>query len=410
MALAIGLRDQWRRQRLPADLQAEVLPNNILMVGPTGVGKTEVARRLARLARAPFAKVEATKFTEVGIYGQDTESMIADLVDNAAQQAEERAKEAERPAARERAISRVVAAIGWKDESERDSICNMLREGKMDSTKVSMAMPPKRGKGGGGRGGGGGMGMPFSLGMPKGLADALKNMPKGGSPAGVSISAINLDDILRGGGKGGLGGGGGGDGSGVEEDDERKEEVTVGEALPRLEEEEMESVLDGLDIDALAVEQAEERGIVFIDEVDKLVRRDGMSSGGGAFSKGEGVQKEVSGCLEPSSPSSPYPNPSPASPSRPLFPPRTQSTLLLVPSSLPFFCTSSSHHLLFSPHLLCTAARAARGNQRPHATWPRLHITHPLRVRWRLPPEQAGRPAAGAPGPPARARRAQIAH
>ena len=111
VAVAIALRDQWRRQQLEEEVQREVLPNNILMVGPTGVGKTEVARRLAILAKAPFVTVEATKYTEVGIYGADTESMVADLVEVAAQKAEEHAREAARPQARERAADRLVESM-----------------------------------------------------------------------------------------------------------------------------------------------------------------------------------------------------------------------------------------------------------------------------------------------------------
>ena len=302
VATAIALRDQWRRQQLSAELQGEVLPNNILMVGPTGVGKTEVARRLAKLAHAPFVKVEATKFTEVGIYGQDTESMIVDLVDAAAQQVEEQAREAARPAARERAIESLVAAIGWKDESERESIRSMLRDDQMGDTFVEMAMPHKRGGGGGGNFGGlaslfgrgrapGGspgpaMGVPsFAIGMPKELADALRNASIGGAKG------------MR------FGGFGGPDDDGTE-GSETKERLRVREALPRLLEAEIESSMMDVDLDALAVEQAQERGIVFVDEIDKLVRRadgglGGGGSGGGALgAKGEGVQKELLALLE----------------------------------------------------------------------------------------------------------------
>ena len=307
IATAIALRDQWRRKQLPEDLQREVMPNNILMIGPTGVGKTEVARRLALLADAPFVKVEATKFTEVGIYGQDTESMISDLVEKAVQHAEVRAREAARPAARERAINRLVAAIGWSDESQRSALRNMIRNGTMDDTDVEIAF-----RGGGRDGGrGGGIGMPLAMGgMPKGLADALSSAIAsasrpgkgrgggGGPPPGVELRgfSISMDDLKD----AGRPPPGAGLGLDEEHPDEKKERSTVGEALPRLEEEELADALDAVDLDAEAIAQAEGRGIVFIDEIDKLVRRDGMGGGAGVsgFSKGEGVQKELLALLE----------------------------------------------------------------------------------------------------------------
>ena len=306
IATAIALRDQWRRKQLPEDLQREVMPNNILMIGPTGVGKTEVARRLALLADAPFVKVEATKFTEVGIYGQDTESMISDLVEKAVQHAEVRAREKARPAARERAIDRLVAAIGWSDESQRSALRNMIRNGTMDDTDVEIAF-----RGGGRDGGrGGGIGMPLAMGgMPKGLADALSSAiasasrPGKGRGGGVgrrpawSCGLLHLNGRPE-----GCGSAAAGAGLGLDEEhpDEKKERSTVGEALPRLEEEELADVLDAVELDAEAIAQAEGRGIVFIDEIDKLVRRDGMGGGAGVsgFSKGEGVQKELLALLE----------------------------------------------------------------------------------------------------------------
>jgi ATP-dependent HslUV protease ATP-binding subunit HslU len=291
VATAIALRDQWRRQRLSPDLQREVLPNNILMVGPTGVGKTEVARRLARLADAPFVKVEATKFTEVGVYGTDTDSMITDLVEAAAQQAEEGAREAERPAATERAIERLVKAIGWKDEAERDSIRSLLRDGKMGDVKVEVAFRAPHGPG---RGGGG---MPFAMGMPKGLADMLRAASSGGGGGGTmkgGVFGIDLAEIP-------VGGAGPGGRLPADEEAKGKERVSVGEALPQLVEEELDEKISTLDLDAIAIEHAEERGIIFVDEIDKLVRgRDGGGGGGGvsAFSKGEGVQKELLSLIE----------------------------------------------------------------------------------------------------------------
>ena len=243
-ATAIALRDQWRRQQLPKDLQREVLPNNILMVGPTGVGKTEVARRLARLADAPFVKVEATKYTEVGIYGADTESMVSDLVEVAATQVEERERESRRAKARERAIETLVQAIGWRDESERDSIRTMLRNGTMGDTMVEVELRPQH-SGGGGRSGGGGL--PLSMGMPKGLMDAIKNSMNssgGGGRGGRVVGMSGMIDVTE-----VLGGGGGRD-----EGSERKEKLPVSEALPRLEEEELDDLMDELDVNVAAIE------------------------------------------------------------------------------------------------------------------------------------------------------------
>ena len=299
VAVAIALRDQWRRQQLDVDFQRETLPNNILMVGPTGVGKTEVARRLANLAKAPLVNVEATKFTEVGIFGTDTESMIQDLVENAAHQAEERAREAERPAARERAVDKLVEAIGPKTKEARDSLRESLLNGEQQDMTVEVELPPGD-KGGGGLGGLGGLGGRGPLG------DLLKNMPPAGvisvrmpkDPQLANWEAQLADMLKHGGFKHGAVGRHLGVGEGpTSEDRGEKEKVKVGDALPRLEEAELEKALEGLDVDAMAVALAEQRGIVFVDEIDKLVRRDGTAASA-SFSKGEGVQKELLALLE----------------------------------------------------------------------------------------------------------------
>lgn len=312
VATAIALRDQWRRQKLDTEWMRETLPNNILMIGPTGVGKTEVARRLARLANAPFVNVEATKFTEVGIYGTDTDSMVSDLVDNAVQQAEERAREAERPAARERAIDRLVSAIGWKDEAEREAIRQDLREGKRDQDLVDVSLPRRGGRGSGlgglppalgnllgSIGGGGRAGnssLPagvISIGMPKEMAGKFRR--GGARSSGVVVSGSSdiedfFKDVMHNAKDAD-------DSDGSAEDGEDKEKVKVEDALLRLEDEELEHAMDGLDLNALAIHEAEQRGIIFVDEIDKLVRRDG-THGGGSVSKGEGVQKELLALLE----------------------------------------------------------------------------------------------------------------
>ena len=258
VATAIALRDQWRRQQLDADFQRETLPNNILMIGPTGVGKTEIARRLARLAHAPFVNVEATKFTEVGIYGQDTDSMIQDLVDAAAQQVEEMALEAERPAARERAIDTIVSAIGRKTDSGRENLKEKIRNGLLDDKLVDLDLPPRRrgGLGGGmlggplgsligglgglgGGGGGGGSGrMPhagvISIGMPKEIADQIgKGEAKGGGSGRHGSDSNPLADLFA----AMEASSGGAHAAGEDQEDGAgpREQVRVGEALLRCE-------------------------------------------------------------------------------------------------------------------------------------------------------------------------------
>ena len=169
-AVAIALRDRWRRQQLPEDLQQEIMPNNILMVGPTGVGKTEIARRLARLSEAPFVKVEATKYTEVGIYGTDTEDMIKDLVEVAIKQQIERARAREATGARARRAARRRAAAQGAGRAEgarhltREACLDAVRAGTFDDEEVAVESRQSGPRnplealfgGGGGRGGGGG--------------------------------------------------------------------------------------------------------------------------------------------------------------------------------------------------------------------------------------------------------------
>lgn len=193
VAVAIALRDQWRRKQLSEEFQNEILPNNILMVGPTGVGKTEVARRLAALAQAPFLKVEATKYTEVGIYGSDTETMVADLVDVAVRQVEARARDAIRPTARESAVERVAKAIKPQPRSakKRAEMREKLRNGMLDDDEVAISLPS------GGRGGGsrGGQGLPpMPMGMPRALQDEMKKLMKSIAKESASLAAFGAKD------------------------------------------------------------------------------------------------------------------------------------------------------------------------------------------------------------------------
>ena len=140
-AVAVALRNRWRRQQLPDDMREEVYPKNILMAGPTGVGKTEIARRLARLADAPFLKVEATKFTEIGYVGRDVESIVRDLVESAIQQMRDRRREQVRPSAEFEAENRVLDAIpgaGRRDESRRTALLERLRSGEFDGREIEL--------------------------------------------------------------------------------------------------------------------------------------------------------------------------------------------------------------------------------------------------------------------------------
>ena len=215
--------------------------------------------------------------------------MIQDVVENAAHQAEERAREAERPAARERAVDKLVEAIGPKTKEARDSLRESLLNGEQQDMTVEVELPPGD-KGGGGLGGLGGRGP---------LGDLLKNMPPAGViSVGMPKDAQLADMLKHGGFKHGAVGRHLGVGEGpTSEDRGETEKVKVGDALPRLEEAELEKALEGLDVDAMAVALAEQRGIIFVDEIDKLVRRDGTAASA-SFSKGEGVQKELLALLE----------------------------------------------------------------------------------------------------------------
>ncbi len=227
-AVAIALRDRWRRRQLPAELQDEVLPNNILLQGPTGVGKTEVARRLAKLAGVPFLKVEATKYSEVGIFGGDTEDMVKELVEVAITQEEARLREELRQAARARAEERVVQLLGGSEEEvERNR--QRLRDGTLDKrrrVKIDAKEPS------------GGDGLPPEL---AGLFGALGAGPGGGDGGPVS-RVFNLQRMPR--------------------RPKSKKTLTVPEAVAALEEEELSEEIGGENIPQRAVRAAEERPLV----------------------------------------------------------------------------------------------------------------------------------------------------
>ena len=254
-AVAIALRNRWRRQQLPVELREEILPKNILMIGPTGVGKTEISRRLAKLAQAPFLKVEATKFTEVGYVGRDVEQIVRDLVEIGIAQVRERKRRDVEAQAEARAEERMLDALvgATSSSSTRESFRKKLRAGELNDKEVDIEM---RDQGG----------LP-SLDIP--------GMPN------AQISMVNLGDIF---GKA-FGGG-----------RAKTRRLTVTDARAPLIAEEADKLLDSDTITRDAIENVENHGIVFLDEIDKICARSEFR-GGGDVSR-EGVQRDLLPLIE----------------------------------------------------------------------------------------------------------------
>ncbi|AJA09033.1 ATP-dependent protease ATPase subunit HslU [Sphingopyxis fribergensis] len=250
-AVAVALRNRWRRQQLSADLRDEVSPKNILMIGPTGCGKTEISRRLAKLADAPFIKVEATKFTEVGYVGRDVEQIARDLVEEAVRLERDRRREAVRAAAEEAAMERLLDALTGKGASEatRQSFRQRIREGHLDDSEVEIEIADAPS-------------MPFEL---------------PGQPGQMSM--INLSDML---------------GKAMGGAPKKRRKLKVIEAATRLIEEEQDKRLDQDDVARIALADAEANGIVFLDEIDKIAVSDVR---GGSVSR-EGVQRDLLPLIE----------------------------------------------------------------------------------------------------------------
>ncbi|GKW50766.1 ATP-dependent protease ATPase subunit HslU [Halomonas sp. NCCP-2165] len=267
-AVAIALRNRWRRMQLDDELRPEVTPKNILMIGPTGVGKTEIARRLAKLARAPFIKVEATKFTEVGYVGRDVESIVRDLTEAAIKLVREQAKEEVGHRAEDAAEDRILDALlppprGQEDAPRQDSSTRQvfrkkLREGQLDDKEIDIQITPQ--------------------------AQGVDIM----TPPGMEEMTQQLQGLFANLGK----------------QKTETQRVKVKDAWQLLRDEEAAKLVNEEEIKSRAIEAVEQHGIVFLDEIDKVAKGSGQSSGGEVSR--EGVQRDLLPLIEGSSVSTKY--------------------------------------------------------------------------------------------------------
>ena len=253
-AVAVALRNRWRRQRLESDLKDEVYPKNILMIGPTGVGKTEIARRLAKLAKAPFLKVEATKFTEVGYVGRDVEQIIRDLLDIAILLVRENMRSEVAAKAHIEAENRVLAAVAGQDAREQtlEMFRKKLRNGELDETTIDIEMSDR--------------------------SNPLPMIEIPGQP-GANMGMLNIGDIF-------------GKALGVKT---KKKRIKISESYKQLIEEEADKLLDEEKIIKNAIDLVEYSGIVFLDEIDKVCARSETQTPGVSR---EGVQRDLLPLIE----------------------------------------------------------------------------------------------------------------
>ena len=253
-AVAVALRNRWRRKQLDADLRDEVYPKNILMIGPTGVGKTEISRRLAKLAHAPFIKVEATKFTEVGYVGRDVEQIVRDLVDAAILQTRTKMREDVKSRAEAAAEDRVIEAIAGEDarEATREMFRKKLRSGELDDHEIELEVSD--------------------------TSNPMQMFDVPGQP-GSNMGMMNLGDIF---GKA-MGG------------RTTKRKMKVSQSYEVLTSEEADKLLDDESVTRVALESVEQNGIVFLDEIDKVCAR---ADARGADVSREGVQRDLLPLIE----------------------------------------------------------------------------------------------------------------
>ncbi|MGN6184549.1 MAG: ATP-dependent protease ATPase subunit HslU, partial [Thermoanaerobaculia bacterium] len=266
-AVSIALRNRWRRQQLPADMRDDIAPKNIIMIGPTGVGKTEIARRLAKLTRSPFLKVEASKFTEVGYVGRDVESMVRDLTEigvklvkdeksrSVREQAERNARErildillpdSRPPRARPAFVAEPEPAEGLSNTETREKLGRWLDEGKLDEREIDVEVKEQ--------------GFPsFEI----------------FTPQGVEEMGVNIKDMM-----GGMFGG-----------RSKQKKMRVGDAREIIIQEEAEKLVDQQNVAREAIERVEQSGIVFLDEIDKIAGRQNASHGPDVSR--EGVQRDL---------------------------------------------------------------------------------------------------------------------
>jgi ATP-dependent HslUV protease ATP-binding subunit HslU len=258
-AVAVALRNRWRRKQLADDLRDEIYPKNILMIGPTGVGKTEISRRLAKLAKAPFLKVEATKFTEVGYVGRDVDSIIRDLVDAAMVETRARMRDEVKAKAQKAAEDRVIEALAGKDarEQTREMFRQKLKRGELDNTMIELE-----------------------------ITDTTSPFPMMMGGQGMEMQMQGLQDLFKAfGGR------------------STRKKLTVADSYDVLIGQEADKLLDDEAVKASALEAVQENGIVFLDEIDKICAR---ADARGADVSREGVQRDLLPLIEGTTVSTKY--------------------------------------------------------------------------------------------------------